>query len=125
MTPMRKAAALFALSALLQGCAAGTGAQARPERSSLGCMQGVVAARVPAGIPDKRAHCLAAGFIARECSVTEAWIASYGKELRDLLGGGDAEWGDLTADGTGVDCARAARSDQDLVACCARGSGQD
>jgi hypothetical protein len=105
---------------LLPGCAAGGGAHVRPARSSLECMRRVVDERVPAGIPDGRAHCLAVGFIARDCSIAEAWLASYGKELRDLLGGGDAEFRDLAADAAGVDCARAAQTDEDVESCCTR-----
>ena len=58
-------------------------------------------------LPDSQAHCIAAGLIARQCSVTEATLASVGKELRDLLGGGDAEWRDLGNDHRGIRCARA------------------
>jgi hypothetical protein len=73
-------------------------------------------ASVPEGIPDKRAHCLATASIATNCSVAEAYGAGVAKELKDLVTGGDAEWGDLRADAAGVRCARA--SGNDVEACC-------
>lgn len=63
-------------------------------------------------------HCNAAGLIARYCSVTEAHMASVGKEMRDLFTAGDAEWRDLTSDRTGVRCARQAHDDKALSQCC-------
>jgi hypothetical protein len=82
-------------------------------------MHAVVDSKVPAGLSDKRTHCIAAGLIARYCSVTEAYLASVGKEVKDLFTpGGDAQWADLRADGTGVRCARASRDDAELVVCC-------
>lgn len=117
--PRRSAiVALLVAGAGLDGCVAGSGAQVRAAPSSLECMQQAVAAHVPAGIPDGQAHCLAAAFIARECSTAEAWLAGYGKELGDLLGGGDAELRDLAADRAGVHCARGARRDEDVETCC-------
>ena len=91
----------------------------RPALSSYGCMVAVVRDRVPAQLPDKRAHCQAAGLIARYCSVGEAYLAGAGKELQDLLGGGDAEWADWRADRNGIRCARNATSDAQIAACCA------
>jgi hypothetical protein len=85
--------------------------------SSYGCMR-AVRDIVPTRIPDKRAHCLAAGGIALHCSVAEAYIAGVGKEVTDLFTGGDAEWGDLKADAAGVRCARAGRGDSQLASCC-------
>jgi hypothetical protein len=67
---------------------------------------------------DARAHCMAAGLIATHCSVTEAWLASLGKELLDLLGPGDAEWADLAADRRGIACARQTPSNAAFEACC-------
>jgi hypothetical protein len=67
---------------------------------------------------DREAHCIAAGLIARRCSVGEAWLASYGKELRDLLGRGDAEWRDVQSDGRGIACARSATDRAALIGCC-------
>lgn len=81
-------------------------------------MQAVVQQKLPADLPDKRAHCLAAGLIARYCSVGEAYLSGAAKELRDLLGSGDAEWSDWSADREGVDCARSAASDDELASCC-------
>lgn len=69
---------------------------------------------------DGQAHCMAAGLIALHCSTTEAWLASYGKELRDLFGGGDAEWRDLQADRRGIRCARSATTHSELIECCTK-----
>lgn len=74
--------------------------------------------KLPAGIPDPRAHCIASGLIARYCSVSEAYLSGIGKELQDLLGKGDADWRDWQADRAGVDCARSAKDDEQLAACC-------
>lgn len=92
----------------------------RLSRSSVGCMQAVVQRKVPENLPQERAHCLAAGLIARYCSITEAYMAGSGKELRDLLGRGDAEWDDWRADRAGIACARTAEDDMQLEECCAR-----
>jgi hypothetical protein len=82
-------------------------------------MQAVVAHKLPPRIPDKQAHCYAAGMIARYCSVTEAYLASVGKEVGDLFNGsGDFEWGDLSADRLGIGCERHASSDEALERCC-------
>lgn len=90
----------------------------RAAQSSYGCMQAALRDRLPADLPDAQTHCIAAGLIARHCSVTEATLASLGKELRDLLGSGDAEWRDLASDRRGVQCARSIDSDAGLKACC-------
>jgi hypothetical protein len=81
-------------------------------------MRAVVEQKLPTMLPDKRAHCLASGLIARYCSVSEARLAGAGKELGDLLGKGDADSGDLQANRAGIDCARAAEDDQTLARCC-------
>jgi hypothetical protein len=57
--------------------------------------------------------------IARYCSVSEAKLASWGKEFDDALSGGDADREDLDADYAGIACARAARDDDMLRRCCA------
>jgi len=92
--------------------------EVRPARSSLGCMQAALHDRLPEQLPDSQAHCLAAGLIARYCSVTEATLASVGKELKDLFGHGDAEWRDLQSDRRGIRCARNSRDDAGLRDCC-------
>ena len=70
-------------------------------------MEAVIKEKLPADLPDKRAHCLAGGFIARYCSITEAYLAGAGKEMRDLFSRGDsAEWKDWQADRVGIKCAR-------------------
>jgi hypothetical protein len=92
--------------------------EARPAKSSLGCMQAALRDRLPEQLPDSQAHCLAAGLIARYCSVTEASLASIGKEIGDLFGRGDAEWRDLQSDRRGIRCARDSRNDAGLRECC-------
>ena len=82
-------------------------------------MEAVVTNKLPANLPDEHAHCLASGLIARYCSRSEAYMAGIGKELRDLLSPGDAEWRDWRADRAGVACAREAKDDAELASCCA------
>jgi len=81
-------------------------------------MQAVLHEKLPSDVPDKRAHCLAGGLISRYCSVTEAYLAGAGKEMRDLLGKGDAEWRDWRADRVGIECARESADDASLRDCC-------
>jgi hypothetical protein len=92
--------------------------ESRAAKSSLSCMQTAIAGQDFDRRPDHEAHCVAAGLIALRCSVTEAQLASYGKELRDMLGRGDADWRDLRADRRGIACARSATDAQRLIACC-------
>ena len=85
-------------------------------------MQAVLHQKLPADLPDKRTHCLAGGLISRYCSVSEAYLAGAAKEVRDLLGHGDAEWADWRADRVGIECARESTDDAAVAACClARG----
>lgn len=114
------AAAVAALAICLGACAPLPSYEVRAARSSLGCMRSALAAHGALPAVDSEAHCLAAGLIARHCSITEAWLASLGKEVIDLLGPGDAEWRDLAADGRGIACARRAPNDAALAACCQR-----
>jgi hypothetical protein len=81
-------------------------------------MRSALAAHGPLPAADSQAHCLAAGLIARHCSVTEAWLASVAKEVLDLLGPGNAEWRDLAADGRGIACARRSQNNGSLEVCC-------
>lgn len=81
-------------------------------------MQAAIRDRLPTGVSDAELHCIAAGLIARYCSVTEASLASVGKELQDLLGSGDAAWADLAADRRGIRCARQSQENSDLLQCC-------
>lgn len=104
--------------ATLAGCASTATRPPRPATSSYGCMQAVTEQKLPANLPDERSHCLAAALIARYCSTTEAYLAGMGKELRDLLGPGDAEWRDWRADRAGIDCARHAAGDVEIESCC-------
>jgi hypothetical protein len=82
-------------------------------------MQAVVNDKLPPDLLERHAHCLAGGLIARYCSVSEAYLAGAGKELRDLLGAGDAQWTDWRADRVGIDCARHVQNDLELASCCA------
>ena len=81
-------------------------------------MEAVLREKLPSDLPDKRAHCLAGGLISRYCSITEAYLAGAGKEVRDLLGHGDVEWQDWRADRAGIECARHATDDAALAECC-------
>lgn len=80
-------------------------------------MQSALAGRTFETLHDDEAHCVATGLIALRCSVTESWLAAFGKELRDLVGPGDAALNDLRADRRGVRCARTTGKDG-LDACC-------
>jgi hypothetical protein len=111
---------------VLCACVPLAGRELRAADSSLGCMQRVRDEMLPAGMDDETKHCVAAGMIARYCSRAEAWMASYGKEIEDAFGHGDAQWSDIQADRRGVTCARAASSDEQLRQCCEsfKGSNQ-
>jgi hypothetical protein len=117
----RHVAVVTLLVAALAGCASVPSQPARLAKSSHGCMKAVVDGKLPAGIPDSHAHCLASGLITRYCSVSEAYLAGAGKELKDLLGPGDAEWRDWRADRAGIECAKSAEDDDALAACCSAG----
>jgi hypothetical protein len=117
MNVSRLVAAVMVL-ANLTACAAIANRPPRLARSSYGCMEAVLQEKLPQNLPDKRAHCLAGGLISRYCSVTEAYLAGAGKEVRDLLGHGDAEWADWRADRTGIACAEAGTEDSALAQCC-------
>ncbi|HKE43813.1 MAG TPA: hypothetical protein VKB41_04680 [Steroidobacteraceae bacterium] len=120
MRRMRRWSALVTLGvcAALCGCVPLAGRALRAEHSSLGCMQKVRDEKVPVSVSDDMKHCIAAGAIARYCSGGEAWLASFGKEVGDLFGSGDAEWRDIEADRRGITCAHAVGSDQQLLECC-------
>lgn len=93
----------------------------RPERletSSYGCMNAVLRQKLPEGLTDAQAHCIASGLVARYCSVAEANLAGFGKEVRDLFTRGDASWADWRADRRGIACARNAQDDAGVVTCC-------
>jgi hypothetical protein len=110
--------AMCASAALFGALSACTAVAPRAASSSYGCMAAVVRDHVPPTLPDKRAHCLASGLIARHCSVGEAYMAGAGKEIRDLFGHGDAEWADWQADRRGIACARRSSSDEQVAECC-------
>ncbi len=106
------------MAANLTACASVANRPARAAQSSYGCMEAVVREKLPKDLPDKRAHCLAGGLISRYCSITEAYLAGAGKEMRDLLGHGDVEWKDWQADRAGIECARQVADDAALGECC-------
>jgi hypothetical protein len=115
-------AAAVVMMANLTACASIANRPPRLAHSTYGCMQAVVRDKLPSNLPDKHAHCLAGGLISRYCSVTEAYLAGASKEVRDLLGKGDAEWRDWRADRVGIACARESGDDSALAQCCsARG----
>jgi hypothetical protein len=109
---------ILVISSLLCACATLPRYEQRPARSSLGCMRAALRMQEPLPAADAQAHCLAAGLIARYCSVSEAWLASIAKEIGDLFGSGQAEWRDLGADRRGIGCARRVRDDDGLAICC-------
>lgn len=110
--------AALVVMANLTACASLANRPPRLARSSYGCMEAVLKEKLPQSLPDKRAHCLAGGLISRYCSITEAYLAGAGKEVRDLLSQGDVEWQDWRADRTGIECARQSPDDSALAACC-------
>lgn len=104
----------------LSGCAVS------PERaapSTVGCAEAVVA-ELPPGLNDLEKHCLASAGIALRCSQFEAWLAGWGKEARDALGGGDASREDIEANRIGRRCAVDAGESAGLIECCRRGLDQ-
>ncbi|MEJ0005416.1 MAG: hypothetical protein WDM77_03280 [Steroidobacteraceae bacterium] len=109
---------MLAAFTLLCACATRPGVQ-RLSPSSLGCLRAVVREKLPQPLPDKQAHCLAAGLIVRYCSRAEAYLAGYGKEFTDIFDGGDPEIGDIKADLIGIRCATSAHTTSDLAGCCA------
>jgi len=113
--------AVLLVMANLTACASIENQPSRLAQSSYGCMQAVLQEKLPANLPDKRAHCIAGGLISRYCSITEAYLAGAGKEVRDLLSRGDsAEWKDWEADRAGIECARKGQDDAAVVECCAQ-----
>ena len=56
------------------------------------------------GASDKYKHCVVACKIAVQCGSLTSMGAGVGKEIQDLFGPGNAEWGDLVADWRGLQC---------------------
>lgn len=112
----RPANAASALLLLLTGCATGP---ERPASSTVGCAK-VVVAELPPDLSDLEKHCLASAGIAQRCSASEAWLAGWGKELQDALGGGDASRRDLDANRLGRQCAAEHAAPEALADCCRR-----
>ena len=71
---VRVLTAAAALGGLLGTCATAPGVQ-RLAPSSLGCMRAVVREKLPGGLPDKQAHCLAADLMGTRCEVRSATTA--------------------------------------------------
>jgi len=112
---MQTRTTVLLVAALLASC---TSVPDRPAASSAGCVRATLDQHMPAGLTDKRAHCVAGGLIARFCSPAEARLAGVGKELRDVFGTGDASWADWRATRTGVACATAGADVASIIACC-------
>ena len=102
------------MSLAVAGCAADP---QRPGSSTYACAQAVVE-RLPPGLSDPEKHCLASAGIARQCSPFEAWLAGWGKEVRDAFGGGDAALEDLESNRRGRRCAENSADPEALLACC-------
>jgi hypothetical protein len=117
-TLFRRILCVAGIALTMQACVPLAVNETRAGASSLGCMQSALSKLSVRRRPDAEAHCLAAGMIALHCSAAEAWLASYGKELRDLFDGGDAEWRDLQSDRRGIHCARSATTQSGLIDCC-------
>ena len=121
MVNVSRMVAVLLVMANLTACANIANRPPRLAQSSYGCMQAVLQEKLPANLPDKRAHCIAGGLISRYCSITEAYLAGAGKEVRDLLSRGDsAQWKDWQADRVGIECAREGQDDAAVAACCAQ-----
>jgi hypothetical protein len=119
-TVNRQRSTVFMLAVAMQACAPLNINKSRAAKSSLGCMHAAIAKHPLADLPDYQAHCVAAGLIALHCGASEAWLASVGKELRDLVTPREnAEWRDLQSDRRGIHCAQSATTDSSrLIACC-------
>jgi hypothetical protein len=113
-------ALLLCLALTIAACGTVPQKPARLSQSSYGCMTAVLREKLPENLPDDTAHCVASGLIARYCSIAEAYLAGVGKELRDLVGPGDAQWQDWRADRAGIACARGAEGDDEVIQCCRR-----
>ncbi len=98
----------------LVGC---TSTPERPAESAVGCAEAVVAT-LPVGLTNPEKHCLASAGIAQRCSRFEAWLAGWGKEVRDALDEGDASWADLVDDRAGRHCASTLNGPDTLLECC-------
>jgi RHS repeat-associated protein len=84
------------------------------------CAKAVAAKYTPLLLNDKHKHCMVAGEIYQTCGVLIAHVASIGKEIQDVFGPGNAEWGDLEADYAGIDCAKNPECGEGLGECCKR-----
>jgi hypothetical protein len=114
VTASRTSAAVLLLALAGAGCA---GNPERPATSSLECARAVVAV-LPPGLSDPEKHCLASAGIAHHCSRFEAWLAGWGKEMRDAFGSGDASFADLGDDRRGRECARRSDDPNAWLQCC-------
>jgi len=109
---------LLLLAGAILGAAC-TAIDTRPAASTLGCAEAGIA-QLPEGLSDTEQHCLASALIARQCSPFEAWLAGWGKELRDAFGSGRASRADLRANQAGRRCANEGGEPGLLLACCRR-----
>jgi hypothetical protein len=102
---------------LLLGLAGCASTPERPAESTVGCAEAVVAT-LPVGLTNPEKHCLASAGIAQRCSRFEAWLAGWGKEVRDAVDDGDASWADLVDDRAGRRCASTQDGQDALIECC-------
>ena len=102
---------------LLLGLAGCTSTPERPAESTVGCAEAVVAT-LPDGLTNPEKHCLVSAGIAQRCSRFEAWLAGWGKEVRDAFDNGDASWADLVDDRAGRHCASTHDGPDSLLECC-------
>ncbi|HKZ74507.1 MAG TPA: hypothetical protein VJ011_10615 [Steroidobacteraceae bacterium] len=107
---------VLVIAGVSSGCA--TSGAPRAATSSAGCVEAAVADIAASTLGDKRAHCLGAARIAARCSVSEAALASYAKEMRDLFTRGDAQLADIRAGRAGIRCARTHAEAADQARCC-------
>lgn len=61
-------------------------------------------------ITDKAMHCTLSCHLAIRCTSFESWSFGRFKELMDVLGPGNAEWGDLAANDDGLQLAKTKRA---------------
>ena len=114
---MQDQLSLVVVISLLCGCMPLQSVQ-RAAPSTLTCARAALRDRLPNHLPDNQTHCRATALIAARCSASEAYLLGILKETRDLLGPGNAQWGDLRADWAGVRCTRASRNDASALECC-------
>jgi RHS repeat-associated protein len=82
------------------------------KETAIQCMNRIAKKYENMNVSDKYKHCMSAGEIYSECGPLSSYIASFGKEFKDLLGPGDASFKDLAADFDGIGCAKESGEDK-------------